>query len=164
MHINQNLEQINTFEPYLHEGVQHPKSIFKLWSRDEKAAIGIYEVVHEPVPEGLIATEWSYKIVDNYALATPTLVQKPEPVVVVPEKVSRAQGKAALILAGHWDDVVAYVNSIGDPTTKLLAETALNDTQEWRRDSPFLIECADAIGLTEEDLDNLFVAAEQVKL
>ena len=164
MHINQDLEQINTFEPYLHEGVQHPKSIFKLWDRDEKAAIGIYEVVHEPVPDGLIATEWSYKIEGNYALATPTLEQKPEPLVEVPEKVSRAQGKVALIMAGQWDSVVAYVEGIEDTTTKLLAETALCDTQEWTRDSPFLTECAEVIGMSKEDLDNLFIAAEQVKL
>ena len=82
----------------------------------------------------------------------------------VPEAVSRAQGKAALILAGLWDAVTQYVEGIEDNTTKLLAETALYDTQEWRRDSPFLVECAAALGMSSEDLDELFINAAEIKL
>lgn len=88
----------------------------------------------------------------------------PETVVMVPENVSRAQGKAALILAGTWDAVTQYVEGIEDNTTKLLAETALYDTQEWRRDSPFLVECAAALGMSSEDLDELFINAAEIEL
>lgn len=82
----------------------------------------------------------------------------------VPESVSRAQGKAALILAGAWDAVTQYAGEIEDPITKLLAETALYDTQEWRRDSPFLVECAAALGMSSEDLDELFINAAEIEL
>lgn len=164
MHINHNLEQINTFEPYLHEGVQHPKSIFKLWDRDEKAAIGIYQVVHEPVADGLIATGWSYKIKGNYAIATPTLIQEPEPTVEVPEKVSRAQGKHVLVLNNLWTVVIDYIESIEDETEKALTEIAFYDTHEWQRNSPSLSRCANAIGLSEEELDSLFIQASGLSL
>lgn len=86
------------------------------------------------------------------------------PAPAVPESVTRAQGKAALIGAGLWPGVQAYVASIPDPTQQALAEVALNDTLEWRRDNPFLAACADGIGLTFEQLDALFIAAAQIVL
>lgn len=82
----------------------------------------------------------------------------------VPQSVSRAQGKAALISAGLWADVLAFVASIPDPTQKALAEVALNDTAEWRRDSPFLAQAAAAIGLDETGLDALFMTASEIVL
>ena len=83
---------------------------------------------------------------------------------VVPQSVSRAQGKAALIQAGYWQGVMAFVAAIEDETQRALAEVALNDTQEWRRDSPFLNAAAAALGLSTEQLDALFVAAREIQL
>lgn len=87
-----------------------------------------------------------------------------EPVKTVPESVSRAQGKYVLIQAGLWFQALDFVDSIEDPADQALADVALNDTQEWRRDSPFLNQCAQALGLTDELLDDLFIAAELVQL
>ena len=88
-------------------------------------------------------------------------IAPPDP---VPQVVTRAQGKAALISAGLWDAVLAYVNGIQDATERALAEVALHDTLEWRRDSPFLNAAATAIGLTKDDLDNLFRRAAKIEL
>ena len=92
----------------------------------------------------------------------------PEPVPVqasaVPQSVSRAQGKLALIQAGLWPAVIAFVNGIADPAQKAYAEVALNDTQEWRRDSPFLASAVAALDLSEEQLDTLFITAGGLQL
>ena len=82
----------------------------------------------------------------------------------VPQVVSRAQGKVALIQAGLWAQVLSFVAAIDDPLQKAVAEVALNDTSEWRRDSPFLAQAGAALGLTAEHLDDLFVAAAQMTL
>ena len=82
----------------------------------------------------------------------------------VPQSVSRAQGKAALIMAGKWDSVLQYVAGIADPAEKALAEVALNDTLDWRRDSQFLNTASAAIGLTSAQLDDLFVTASAIAL
>lgn len=82
----------------------------------------------------------------------------------VPQQVTRAQGKAALITAGLWADVLAFVESITDPTEKALALVALNDTTHWQRTSPFLNGAATALGLTEQQLDDLFVQAAEIEL
>jgi len=83
---------------------------------------------------------------------------------VVPQSVSRAQGKAALILAGKFDAVIQYVGSIPNASDKELAQVALNDTTEWSRESAFLNNAARAIGLTDQDLDDLFISASKINL
>lgn len=105
-----------------------------------------------------VQTGWMY---DGEGFAQPEPVE-PEP--YVPQQVTRAQGKAALVNAGYWNAILDYISNIGDETQKNLTEIALNDTSHWRRDSPSLVSCANALGLTEEDIDNLFIAAEKIKL
>lgn len=85
-------------------------------------------------------------------------------VLAVPQSVSRAQGKAALIQAGLWSAIVAYVNAIEDETERLLAETALYDTGTYDRSSPFLNTAAAALGMTDADLDELFRMAAAIQL
>lgn len=82
----------------------------------------------------------------------------------VPQQVTRAQGKAALITAGLWNDVLAYVDGITDPTEKAMALVALNDTTHWKRTSPSLNASAQALGLSDEQLDDLFQQADAVEL
>lgn len=92
----------------------------------------------------------------------------PEPAdplpVPVPQAITRAQGKAALIQAGLWPQVLAFMAGIEDPNDKLLAEVALNDTVNWERSSPFLARVAAELGLTQQQLDELFIAAAAIVL
>lgn len=88
----------------------------------------------------------------------------PPEVKYIPEQVTRAQGKAALIKDGLWSGVLDYVESITDQTEKALAEVALNDTTHWQRSSPFLNSAAKSLGLSDEQLDDLFIQAEQIHL
>ena len=82
----------------------------------------------------------------------------------VPQVVSRAQGKVALIQAGLWAQVLAFVAAIPDPAERAVAEVTLHDTQEWRRDSPFLASAAAALDLSEGQLDELFIMAGGLQL
>ena len=82
----------------------------------------------------------------------------------VPQQVTNAQGTAVLIQMGLWPQVLAYVAAIEDPAQKALAEVALNKTTHWQRNSPFLNQAADALGLTPEQMDDLFRNASQIEL
>lgn len=84
--------------------------------------------------------------------------------LLIPTAVSRAQGKAALIQRGLWPSVLNYAASIEDETERQLAEVALNDTTDWQRSSPFLNAAAQALGLTDEQIDELFIEASQIQL
>ena len=82
----------------------------------------------------------------------------------VPAVVSRAKGKIVLIKAGLWQSVLNYVAAIPDPVQKAIVEVALHDAQEWRRDSPFMAAISSVLGVTEEQMDQLFIATQEVVL
>ena len=88
---------------------------------------------------------------------------EPEP-VYVPQQITRAQGKAAIIMQGHWQEVLDCVASIQDPTQRALAEVALNDTLTWERSSPFFNAAVAELGMTDEQLDALFIQASEITL
>lgn len=79
--------------------------------------------------------------------------------IQVPQVVSRAQGRAALHNAGLLTQVDAIAS---DPLTDPLTVIALNDAQTFDRNSPTLIALAGVLGLTETDLDNLFMTALEI--
>lgn len=78
-------------------GVQHPAAIFRLWTRAEKLAVGLYEVRREDVPDGQQATAWTFVVVGDEVVGTPTLESIPPP---PPDPV-----RMTLILAGKNPDV-----------------------------------------------------------
>lgn len=86
------------------------------------------------------------------------------PQSAVPQQITRAQGKAALIMQGYWQEVLDYVASIQDSTQRALADVALHDTLTWERSSPFLNTAAAGLSMTDEQLDALFVQASAITL
>ena len=88
---------------------------------------------------------------------------EPQP-IPAPQQITRAQGKAALIMQGLWGAVLDYVASIQDPTQRALAEVALHDTLTWERSSPLLNSAAAHLGMTDEQLDALFIQAAGIAL
>jgi hypothetical protein len=81
-----------------------------------------------------------------------------QPVQIVPVEVSRFQAKAALSLAGKLEQAEAVVQASTDPLVKLAWAEAL----VFRRDSPSINGLASAIGLSSQDLDNLFIQAATI--
>ena len=73
-------------------------------------------------------------------------------------KVSRFQAFAALDAAGLLDDATALVNAQGG-----VAKLAWDNAIEFRRSSPTINGLASALGLTDEDLDALFLAAAGIE-
>lgn len=147
---------------WVYDGVQYPNRIFSEWGDEQLSSVGVYRVVYDedPVPEGKMLDGWTYKIEGHVANASPLYIDE---VVVIPENVSRAQGKAALLAAGMLDAVEGYINTLegGDKTLALLA---FNETNEWRRDSPFLNQAATVLGVTQEQMDELFLEASKIAL
>lgn len=82
-------------------------------------------------------------------------VEGPEP---VPQEVTRAQGKLALLNAGLLANAQAAATAAGQA-----AEIAFNDALTYERTSPTLNALAAALGLSSNDLDALFIAASKLK-
>jgi len=80
----------------------------------------------------------------------------PAPAPAVPESVSRFQARMALRQAGLFDAVEAMM---AHPDTPIIAVEAWQTAQEFRRISPTIAAMAQALSLTDEQLDDLFMAA-----
>lgn len=83
----------------------------------------------------------------------------PPPGPPVPASVTRRQAKQALLQAGLLDSVQPAIDAIPDATQRGLAQIEWDDSQEFERHRPMLIGLATAIGLTSEQIDELFIAA-----
>lgn len=110
------------------------------------------------IAEGLAEGLQELTEAEKQALLNPNVTD------IIPQSVTKAQGKAALIRAGLLQGVLNYVASIEDATQKALAEVALNDTTHWQRSSPFLNAAAQELVLTNEQLDQLFIDASKIEL
>ena len=81
------------------------------------------------------------------------------PPSVVPAKVTRRQARQALLLAGLLDKVQPAIDGIVDPVQRGMAQIEWDDSQEFERTRPILIQVGMAIGLDSVGLDQLFIKA-----
>lgn len=75
--------------------------------------------------------------------------------IPVPQSISGAQGQLALIETGKYADARAHIDSLTAPAEKLKAEIEWN-RPTYERASPFLNAVWEAMGGTQEQLDDLF--------
>lgn len=101
--------------------------------------------------------------IDWDQLKTAEQIAEEERRASVPEQISRAQGRAILGLRGLTAGVEAYMAGITDGQESMWADLAWNHTSTWKRfDSPFLTKAAAALDLSDENLDEMFIAAAQI--
>lgn len=81
------------------------------------------------------------------------------PVAIVPKSVTLYQGRAALINFGLFDAVKATVGGLGEGS---LAYQAFEYANHWYRDSAFIAQLAGSLGLDEQQIDALFIAAAEL--
>lgn len=77
----------------------------------------------------------------------------------VPARVTRRQARQALALAGLFSQVQPAIDAIPDPQQRQLAQIEWDDSQDFERERPLLIELGHAIGLDDAGIDELFIQA-----
>lgn len=75
----------------------------------------------------------------------------------IPQTISFAQGKRAMIRRGYWQVANDFVDAIEDETERLLAQSALHDPQEFHRTSPFLNYLAGVLEIPDSEIDEMFI-------
>ena len=118
---------------------------------------------HYSKPDGTI---WAFEDDGSQdSLITPDMVAVSGPLTTAyeppstPQVVTRRQARQALLLAGRLQDVQPTIDAIADPVQRGMVQIEWDDSLEFHRQRPTLIALATAIGMTVEDLDNLFAQA-----
>ena len=73
-------------------------------------------------------------------------------------RVSRFQARVALLDAGLLGDVETAIAN-----ADVITQMAWTEATEWRRNSPTIATIAEALSLTDEQVDNLFIEALKVQ-
>lgn len=77
----------------------------------------------------------------------------------VPESVTSRQGMEQLIRSGLDEQVDSAINGFTDPVERKLARNWLDKASIWERNNPQLLAISGALGLSTQDVDNLFIQA-----
>lgn len=99
-----------------------------------------------------IAAQWTRYRVNVGVLE---MLEPPPPTPVVPESITRWQALTILNQSGLLDAVEAYIGSLTDRQ----AQIDFSAASIWRRDWSWLEDAATALGLTGEQVDQMFIAA-----
>jgi hypothetical protein len=80
----------------------------------------------------------------------------------VPKSAPRKQARQALVLAGLYEQAIAAIAAIPDAQQRLLAQIEWDDSPAYERQSPLVRQVGAALGLSDEQIDNLFVTASTI--
>jgi len=79
--------------------------------------------------------------------------------IVVPQVVAAWRIKAIAELQGLTASINAAIDAIADPATKVVARLSWDEGNEISRTSGLIVSMAAGLGLADEQLDGMFVAA-----
>lgn len=143
-----------------------------LWSDDERAAIGVYPIVDDAIPDGKIATGSTLENDSGTIRRRWTLEDAPPP--PVPQSISDRQFAHVLALQGliSQEEALAWVKTgeipsalqsliddIPDPVIKFSAQMLLAGATVFERDHPMTAQLAAGLGMSSEQVDDLWRAA-----
>lgn len=85
----------------------------------------------------------------------------PAPTAVVPSEVTMRQARLVLMSAGLTASINAAINAMPSPQ-KEAAQIEWEYSNTLQRNNPLVLALAPALGLTSQQLDNLFIAAAKL--
>lgn len=87
------------------------------------------------------------------------VTDRPDPVMPVPNAITKRQARQQLIAMSMISSVQPVIDAIADPTERALVQSFWDDSTIYERNHPQMIALSAAIGMTESQLDDAFIAA-----
>ncbi|GGW30452.1 hypothetical protein [Vreelandella hamiltonii] len=138
----------------LYTGVGTADRLYQQIKADPEA-LALYESVYDTSP----------REIDDGEGGTTTYVPPfkfgmlAESTMPVPESVTSRQGMEQLIRSGLDEQVDDAINGIADSVERKLARNWLDKASIWERNNPQLLAISNALGLSTQDVDSLFIQA-----
>lgn len=112
----------------------------------------------QDVPDGGVVLQEGSLVGPGYTYADGKFTPPLKP-VLVPDRISLMQAKMFLHSQGLLDDVDNYMN---DPGTDAAARIYWQNASHLHRNHPIVAGVAQVLGLTSEQVDAMFIAAEKI--
>lgn len=157
-----------TIEPEAPSTPEAPKPFgYVTYDTDGNLTGAFFQLLHPDHADNHIAADESQRLAwVNYRaneardglelLPVKEPTEQPAP---VPQSVTRRQARQALLMAELLDDVQPAIDSIPDPVQRRMAQIEWEDSLEFVRTRPLVIQIGEAIGLDAAKLDQLFITA-----
>lgn len=113
------------------------------------------------VEENSVIERFGFSRADFPGAVAPQPPEYAPPASNVPNAVTMRQARLALLQAGLLDDIETAINSLPSPQ-KEAARIEWEYSQEVQRHNGFVSVLAPGLGLTELDLDQMFVTASKL--
>ncbi len=140
--------------------------LFYLSDKEVLENEGFFDVVLPEIQEGEKLGD-IYFDEENRIFTYPVLNKTQEEIdaqnrAFVPQTVSQRQIRTQLVLSGfNLTDIDAAIDSLSEPD-RSIALIAWDYAVTFERESPLLVSLALILGLTDTDLDNIFINASQL--
>jgi hypothetical protein len=100
-----------------------------------------------------------YTFASDAAFLEAAAIADLRPPATVPQWVTRRQARQALLLAGKLAQVQPAIDAIAEPVQRGMVQIEWDDSLHFERNRPALLALATALGMSNTDLDALFVTA-----
>lgn len=138
----------------------HPNVSFPSTMDDAtRADFGMIPVGPTAIPSGKVAVATTAELVEGVWTEVHTLEDPPPP--PVPSAVTMRQARLALLGEGLLAQVDSAIDGLNEPQ-RTAARIEWEYATELRRDHPLVAALGGALELTEQQVDDLFVAASEI--
>lgn len=123
--------------------------------QEDSEALALYESVYDTSPREIDDGEGgttTYTPPFKFGMLA-------ESMMPVPDSVTSRQGMEQLIRSGLDEQVDDAINGITDLVERKLARNWLDKASIWERNNPQLLAIGNALGLSTQDVDSLFIQA-----
>lgn len=87
--------------------------------------------------------------------------EPPTPVIIIPQEITMRQARLALLDIGLLANVQTAINTLPEPD-KTKAQIEWEYSNALQRGNPFVTTLGTALGLSSDDIDNLFITASRL--
>ena len=147
--------------------IRYPANIEQIWPKEDLAELGLFhEPVNPGVPEGKVSTGQTIALVNGTLTIVHTLVDAPPPPEPPPPSFQDLQRPPFLFMMQKMGitetQVEGLISEMPEGDARDLALIVFKNQQTFKRDNSLLNMLTAAAGLTSEQVDTAWRAAEQL--